>query len=283
MSLNIYSFENIPKFNKPIFILGSFESFHIGHYKLLEKAKELSQDKRDIVLLYFKDVENLPKMYSGIFTDYETRIQNFANLKIQNAIEIEYLTNSKKSPKDFILELTKNQSDFDFVCGSDFSFGYKGQGKPETLLKEYNNKVHVVDIFKLNNNIKISTTYLKQLLQLGEIDLVNTLNSWTYGFNAKLIKDLDNNSFSVEPKNKFLIKLLPAFYIAKIEINSYQYYSVIQIENDTWPIQFIDFEATNLQSQDVKIFIIDKINFEIRKSNEITEEIIKKAKEKFLA
>nr|WP_308507179.1 hypothetical protein [Mycoplasmopsis agalactiae] len=92
MSFNVYSFNNLPKFNDPIYLIGVFESFHLGHNFLYEKAKEIKgNSNRDIVIVFFKDVENMFKNKNGyIFTDFENRIQEFANLGFAQGIYLEF-------------------------------------------------------------------------------------------------------------------------------------------------------------------------------------------------
>nr|WP_307916980.1 hypothetical protein [Mycoplasmopsis bovis] len=88
MSFNVYSFDKLPKFNNPIYLIGVFESFHLGHNFLYEKAKEIKKNSaRDIVIVFFKDVEHMFKNKDGyIFTNFENRIQEFANLGFTNGI-----------------------------------------------------------------------------------------------------------------------------------------------------------------------------------------------------
>lgn len=76
MSFNVYSFNNLLKFNDLIYLIGVFESFYLGYNFLYEKVKEIKGNlNRDIVIVFFKDVENMFKNKNGyIFIDFENRI-----------------------------------------------------------------------------------------------------------------------------------------------------------------------------------------------------------------
>ncbi|ADN68907.1 FAD synthase [Mycoplasmopsis fermentans] len=263
MSLKVYTFDNIPKFQKPIFIIGSFESFHLGHYKLLEKARELakeSEKERDIVLVYFEDIENLSKTKNLIFSDAKNRVQEFANLKINFAISLFYSQISHLSAQDFIDKLIANQDDYSFVIGEEFKFGFKRSGNVQFLENHYNkDKVFAQEVVRLKNKQKISTSYLKELIEFGDIDLLNTINMFPYSFSAKF--STIENKIELK-KHELLIPLRQGIYAVLVELNNYNYYALMQVNFDTkYFIEFLDFKIKENQNIDARIKVLKAIRF----------------------
>ncbi|UUD34949.1 riboflavin biosynthesis protein [Mycoplasmopsis caviae] len=263
MSLKVYSFDNINKFKRPIFIIGSFESFHLGHYQLLKKAREIAKQdehERDIVLVYFSDIENLNKSNYLIFSDEKNRLQEFANLKINFAISLFYSDISHMSPKDFIDKLIKDQDDYLLIIGEEFKFGFKRQGDVKFLIDNYGaDKVLGQKIIKLKNNQKISTTYLKELIEFGDIDLLNTINMYPYSFSASF--STYESKIEVK-KHNLLIPLRQGIYATLVEINNYNYYALLQVNFDTkYYVEFIDFKIKENMEFDARFKVVKAIRF----------------------
>ncbi|MGP1451442.1 MAG: FAD synthase [Metamycoplasmataceae bacterium] len=255
--LTIYPFNNIPRFKSPIFIIGAFESFHIGHHQLYEKAKELKQNnEHDIVLIYFKDVENLPKNINKfIFSNLQARLQTFANLNFEYAIELEYSKVKNYLAEEFINILTENNKDFKIIIGKDFHFGYQGQGNYEFLEQKFPNQIYSIDILKLQNSAKISSSFIKESLELGDIELVNTLLVMPYSFNANL--DLEHNLSFKEN----LVMLPNGIYASTMQYNDYEYKCALLVKDQKYKIQILDFKYKNKDIQNVNIIVEKNIRF----------------------
>ncbi|VEU78271.1 FAD synthase [Mycoplasmopsis columbinasalis] len=240
MALTIYELSHLPQFNQPIYILGSFEAFHLGHYELLKSAQSLTANsQRDLVLVFFADCEHLPKNQT-IFSDLNFRAQAFADLNFEHAIALNYQHLAHWNPQEFIDALVANQTNVDFVCGEDFRFGFRASGSPATLKDRFGaDKVHVVSQLKVANK-KISTTLLKESLEQGEIELVNNLNMYKYGFSASFTTTSEQEFLVTKADD--LVNLKHGVYIVNVEIGEFVYYAVLKYQYNTqaW-IKFLDF------------------------------------------
>ncbi|VEU60928.1 riboflavin kinase [Mycoplasmopsis bovigenitalium] len=284
MPLKVYTLNNLPRFKRPIFIMGSFESFHLGHKKLLEKALFLSQQdnfEREIILIYFADTQNLPKNSNQVFCDEIYRLEGFLMNGVLNAIQLKYNEISQLSHVSFIDKLITNQDDFDIVSGDDFRFGNRALGDINYLASRFNNNYHCVQMLKLENNQKISTSFLKELALQGEIEVINMLNCFKFGFNAFIQKssgilflDFDDN----------LTRMQPGIYAANIEINKMGYYCLLLVKKDnTRTIEMIDFDWTSIERFHCKIIIHKLIRPFYKNSLEETKpDDFAKAKEFFI-
>ncbi|MCE6115056.1 FAD synthase [Mycoplasmopsis agalactiae] len=265
MSFNVYSFNNLPKFNDPIYLIGVFESFHLGHNFLYEKAKEIKgNSNRDIVIVFFKDVENMFKNKNGyIFTDFENRIQEFANLGFAQGIYLEFEKLWALEANLFLEKLFKNQEGLiDVVVGKDFRFGLNAKGNLETIKETIGEKnVHSVDIVKIGDNIKVSTTFLKSCIEIGDIELVNSLNLYTHSFSANITIN-DNTKLINLTTDSNIIPLKDGIYLSYVEINEMTYYAVLKANIDNYEIKFLDFELKdNVANLKSRIKILKSLRF----------------------
>ncbi|KUH47268.1 FAD synthase [Mycoplasmopsis meleagridis] len=273
MPMRIFELENNEYFNKPIFVFGSFETFHLGHNQLFLAAKEIKKQnyERDIVLVYFADVENLPKnMNKGIFTNLNYRIQKMANLGFLNAIELNFKNIYNLEAEDFIKKLTYKYDEFTLVIGEDFKFGYKGKGNTTFLKENFPNNTFIVKELKLENGNKISTSFIKECLLSGEIDLVNTLNMYKYGFDVSL-NEKDDLIHISKVDNK-LVSLKKGIYIAFLELNDYVYYVVYLNGNNKQIIKSLDYDLHLVDNFLGKIEILEKIRILVTNEKEEIDE-----------
>lgn len=255
--LTIFSINNFLKFNKPIFILGAFESFHIGHHFLYEQAQKLNNGHSDIVLVYFKDVEKLPKNKNEkIFMDLKSRIQTFANLGFKYAIELEYEKIKNLTALDFLNQLFNKQEDFKIIVGKDFRFGSESKGNVELLTNTYPKQVFSYEVMKLENKIKISTSYLKENLELGNIDFNNKLLVSRYQVSATLHKDLTLVT------DNLVLKIPEGIYASSLIIKNYEYKVVLLNDGQKYKVKFIDFNyKNNVDFQPTYLIIEKEIRF----------------------
>ncbi|MCE6114434.1 FAD synthase [Mycoplasmopsis agalactiae] len=265
MSFNVYSFNNLPKFNDPIYLIGVFESFHLGHNFLYEKAKEIKgNSNRDIVIVFFRDIENMFKNKNGyIFTDFENRIQEFANLGFAQGIYLEFEKLWALEANLFLEKLFKNQDGLiDVVVGKDFRFGLNAKGNLDTIKETIGEKnVHSVDIVKIGENIKVSTTFLKSCIEIGDIELVNSLNLYTYSFSAYLTFNDITKSIKLTTDSN-IIPLKDGIYLSYVEINEMTYYAVLKANIDNYEIKFLDFELKdNVANLKSRIKILKSLRF----------------------
>ncbi|MCE6057009.1 FAD synthase [Mycoplasmopsis agalactiae] len=265
MSFNVYSFNNLPKFNDPIYLIGVFESFHLGHNFLYEKAKEIKgNSNRDIVIVFFRDIENMFKNKNGyIFTDFENRIQEFANLGFAQGIYLEFEKLWALEANLFLEKLFKNQDGLiDVVVGKDFRFGLNAKGNLDTIKETIGEKnVHSVDIVKIGENIKVSTTFLKSCIEIGDIELVNSLNLYTYSFSAYITFNDITKSIKLTTDSN-IIPLKDGIYLSYVEINEMTYYAVLKANIDNYEIKFLDFELKdNVANLKSRIKILKSLRF----------------------
>lgn len=155
---------------------GKFETLHLGHELIIKEvvksANELSCDST--VLMIGNNVD------TRLIT-YEQKISKLNYLGVNNILEFPFNDYTKNmDAKTFIYEIIiKQLKAKKVVVGSDCRFGKQGLGDKDFLISELNkNNIEVVVFDKLkvrNTNIDISSTYIKQAYEKGNLIEVNEL------------------------------------------------------------------------------------------------------------
>ncbi len=180
---------------KTVMCLGFFDSLHLGHALVIEKAKEIAKEKNASITVFSFD-GNLKKALFNIDEKVvllsgerslvlkEMGVENTYFMPVQK----EYLSLSKTEFLDF---LTKKFNVCAFVFGSDFRFGKNAEGNAE-FIKEYSKDkeiaVEVLDILTIGGE-KVSTTRVKELLSSGEIKKANELLGREFFISGNVYKD----------------------------------------------------------------------------------------------
>ena len=167
--------------DESIAAIGFFDGLHKGHQSVIQKAKEeaIKRKLKVSVISFYPH----PKVclqndaeFSYIMTlDEKKRL--LAEWGIHQFIVIEFTkTFAQTSPKEFVTHYLMPLKIQHLVCGYDFNFGYKGQGKPEHVEHFSNDQitVHVVEQLSLEGE-KISSTSIRKCLVKGEVSKVNQM------------------------------------------------------------------------------------------------------------
>src|SRR5699024_4969057 len=81
---------------------------------------------------------------------------------------------SKLLPEEFIKKVVIPLNPKHVVAGFDFTYGYKALGNMNTIKDDGSSKFQVTTVHEVKHeNKKISTTFIKKLLDNGEVGLAN--------------------------------------------------------------------------------------------------------------
>ena len=122
------------------------------------------------------------------------------------------------------------------VVGPDCSFGYKGAGNVEllrTLGRKLGFRLYVIEKEK-DHRRDISSTYVKEALEAGDMELVNDLLGYRYFISGEVLhgrrigRTLGMPTTNLVPSTK---KLLPpnGVYLSRTRIGEQAYYGVTNI------------------------------------------------------
>ncbi len=221
-----------------VIALGYFDSMHLGHQRVINKAREFA-DKNGCSLTVFTFLGNVKDVLKGrkessvyLPSEREKIIKAFGADEIYFApITKDFLSLDRKI---FLDDLNKKFNIKGYVSGVDYTFGSFGNGNVD-YLTEYakaKGQTHVlVDTFTIDGE-KVSTTLIKSLLGRGEIKKANSLLGRNYSISGTVIKDRQVGKQLGFPtanvlidSQKFLIK--DGVYSGLVEFDSKTYKSII--------------------------------------------------------
>jgi len=196
-STKIYkNFKIETKHKDSIVLIGNFDGVHSGHQKLFSLAKKYKKKySSKIGVLTF---EPMPKMFFNNkiknfrISSLEQKIENLQNLRVDFIINKKFDKKfSKTSSITFIKEILvkKLKPKFIFVSNN-FRFGNKREGDVKQLIKfETLCGYKVVKPAPLLVNNKIaSSTFIRSLLQKGNLKKANKILNRNWSVNGKVEK-----------------------------------------------------------------------------------------------
>jgi len=195
--VKIYKNFNISLIHKnSIILIGNFDGLHLGHQKLFKQALNLK--KKLNLKIGVVTFDPLPKMYFNKeiynyrISNFEQKIEYFSKFKVDFLINKKFdKTFSKITSNMFIKNILykKLNSSYIFVSNN-FRFGYKREGDVELLKKnqkKYNYKLVNPKPFLKNKKI-ISSTFIRKLLEKGDLKKANHLLSRKWCIEGKVQK-----------------------------------------------------------------------------------------------
>lgn len=221
------------KFDKPITIcLGFFDGLHLGHLHLINKALK---ENEDVYLLTFNgDVKFLTSKKSNkyLLTSIQDRIDILSNTSLKGILTLDFnnqLINTTSI--DFINNILKPLNIKNVYIGKDFRFGKYGQGDAKLLSQYFD--VHILDFIN-DNNQKISTTNIINLILNGDILKANQLLRRNYFITGKVVHGFHNGTKIGFPTANivpnFNYPILPnGVYTTFITIDNKRYLSMTNI------------------------------------------------------
>lgn len=199
-----------------ILLLGYFDGMHLGHQKLLQKARAVAKQKNyKIAIMTFLGNKEKKVIYT-----YPERLYTFEKLGIDYCIVANFDRQFKRQTgREFIEHLTQICNLKAVVCGSDFTFGngalehvdhlkticnarniqtfieemYSGFENVDNSFATFTMPVQsasldtceIVDTFRKQD--KISTTTIKKWIECGALERIEKLLGYPYFILGKVI------------------------------------------------------------------------------------------------
>ena len=161
--------------DKHIFALGMFDGVHLGHQALLSACRDLAAQRGATpgVITFSVHPESLvtgnaPRLINTL----EDRCTLLRQQGMENIVTFAFDEALRALPwQAFVAMLRDTYHAVGFVCGSDFRFGYRGEGTAQ-LLQESCEKAgipcRIVEQVE-KEGIRVSSTYIRGLLEQGDM------------------------------------------------------------------------------------------------------------------
>lgn len=173
--------------------LGKFDGLHRGHQKLMNCIKEKKGDNCKAVIFTF-DVSPAVRLLHtparGLLTNDE-REELAREYGMDILVECPFTDEIMHMEAEaFVLEFLVNRLHVSYLAvGPDFHFGYGRKGTPGLLVqmgKEYGFTVDVVEKLRDGERV-ISSTYVREELEKGNMEKVNELLGYAYFTRGEIV------------------------------------------------------------------------------------------------
>ncbi len=260
---------------KNVLALGFFDSIHIGHRSLLQKARDFAnQHNANLIVVTFNDnfFKNLNRPIKEVYLLNE-------RLGILNALgynqilvldpTIEFLQQTEVEFMQYLLSLNP----FAIVAGSDYTFGKNGQGSIKSLSKfmsKHKIRVKEIDLIKMQGT-KVASTDIKMFLESGNIPKANELLQDKYFISGTVVKGRQKGGKLGMPTANINIhpfKQIPkdGVYKTITVVDNKEYLSVTNIGiHPTFDCNHFNIEtlvlnfSQDLYNKEIKVYFIERI------------------------
>ncbi|HHT50426.1 MAG TPA: bifunctional riboflavin kinase/FAD synthetase [Eubacteriaceae bacterium] len=282
--------DNHKETDQMVIALGYFDGIHLGHQKLIKRAKKIAETKNlKSAVFTFKShplsilaPERVPRLIYS----------NSKKIKIIQSLGIDYLIFPEFSnelmltkAEDFVKDILVDKFNMKHaVIGFNYKFGYKESGTPQTLIdlgKKYGFEVTIIEAVKADG-ITISSTNIRKQIQKGEMETAKNFLGCYYSISGKVVKGkglgkkLSIPTANINIDNKIVLPKNGVYKtIVKIEDNKYKAITNIGLnptfENHPYSIEtyILDFNQ-DIYGIDIEIYFLKRIRGE-RKFNTLEE------------
>ena len=199
-------------------LLGGFDGLHVGHRRLLSRAKQSGFPVGVMTIIGGKE--------GNIFT-FTERERIFKACGADFVFELPFDEIKNMSPTEFLNFLIEEFHPALFVCGEDFHFGAGALGTPEMIKTSTQVRVEILSLVEMGGE-KISSRRIKELLCKGEVEKANALLGEEFFLCGRVEKDRQVGrtiGFPTAnipyPKDKFPLK--EGVYETKTRIDGKEY------------------------------------------------------------
>lgn len=172
--------------------LGFFDGLHLGHIAVVQRA--LLRREVSSVVFTFNDKTALPKFREkkgNCIITYEQKAELFEEVGADFLYAPDFGEIKDFSAREFVEKILKDRLCAAYVvCGYDFRFGRGGEGNPDilsALCHEQGIACEVVPPVRIGGEI-VSSTEIRRLIRLGEIEKANRLLGYELSYELPVIK-----------------------------------------------------------------------------------------------
>lgn len=176
-----------------VITLGKFDGLHKGHELLMEHLKEISDVNGYNSIVFTFDIPpniNANNEASKVITTNNEKKYIFEQTGIDYLFECPFTKEVMcMEPETFIAWLVRQFNIKAIVVGNDFHFGHNRAGDYKTLIEysdKYGYEVNVINKIQYDGR-DISSTYIREEIEKGNIKLSNKLLGYNFFINGEVI------------------------------------------------------------------------------------------------
>lgn len=181
------------KYPATVIALGTFDGLHLGHTDVINTARNYAE-RSGLKLAVFTFSNHplaliRPDLVPVRIISAEEKIKLLESFGVDYLINIPFTEDfAALSPDEFLEKLAC----FNYRClvvGENFTYGFLGSGKTETLERSGRKNgfdVIVRPLVKMNGNV-VSSTGIRNLIQAGHIEYANRMLGRAYSITGKIV------------------------------------------------------------------------------------------------
>lgn len=181
------------KYPATVIALGTFDGLHLGHTDVINTARDYAERNRLKLAVFTFSNHPLalirPDLVPVRIISAEEKIKLLESFGVDYLINIPFTEDfAALSPDEFLDRLAC----FNYRClvvGENFTYGFLGSGKTETLERSGRKNgfdVIVRPLVKMNGNV-VSSTGIRNLIQAGHIEYANRMLGRAYSITGKIV------------------------------------------------------------------------------------------------
>ncbi|WP_332690316.1 bifunctional riboflavin kinase/FAD synthetase [Halalkalibacter lacteus] len=225
--------------NRTVMALGYFDGVHIGHQTVIKKAKEIAASigaSTSVMTFHPHPKEVLRKTKMNYITPLSDKITKIERLGVDTLYVVKFTPSfASLTPQQFVDDYLIGLHVVHAVAGFDFTYGSLGKGTMETLPFHARNRLDSTIVEKYEeNNEKVSSSKIRQLLEVGDVLHVSELLGETYSLKGIVIdgekrgRTIGFPTANVKPIERYIIPRT-GVYAVKLTINNEQYDGVCNV------------------------------------------------------
>ncbi|MBQ7307280.1 MAG: riboflavin biosynthesis protein RibF [Clostridia bacterium] len=206
-------------------LLGNFDGLHIGHKVLIDCAKSF---RYKLAILTY---ENLFK--NGYINTMEERFLQYEKLGFDYTIVLNYDDVKKYQGTEFLSFLVDKFNIKHIVCGEEFTYGnfsIQGEKDMEDFAFSKNIGCSILPSFSIKNQ-RMSSSYMKELIKNGNLDMVNKLMLKKYSILSTVVHGnqlgktlgFPTMNFNMEKQK---VELKAGVYLVSTMVDGKEYYGI---------------------------------------------------------
>ena len=180
--------------NGQVLAIGDFDGVHLGHREVIRRAVQhaKSLDVRSAVMTFDPHPREVlgKSQYSKYLTPRDEKMRQFSHLAVDDVYIVEFDHDlARVLPEQYFANMLVPLGLRAIVVGFDFTFGYKGQGTVETLVRLAKDQmdVEIVPPFHMDGE-KVSSTLIREQLHLGQLSRVRQLLGRHYKIEGQVVR-----------------------------------------------------------------------------------------------
>ena len=280
---------DIPNLPGSVVTMGTFDGCHRGHQEIIKKVVSMAESKGTHSVLITFDPHPRHVLQSGqklpMLMHIDKKLEILKSLRLDTVLIIPFDDSfSKITANQFLSDVVvKNFDPTTVIVGYDHHFGYEREGSPEFLKTYGENHGFDVDVIPpiSDENVTLSSTHIRNLIQNGYVRRASFELGWVYGFKSKVIhgagrgKELGFPTANFIPEEKNQLIPVNGVYFIRGRINGKNLYGMCNLgtrptfdETEfVMEAHFFDLSSSNIYGKIITVEFLERIRDEVKFSN----------------